>query len=83
LYRISSDFYSSTGQSRLALYTEGELSDGSYGQCILGFQSFVQRAQVDAYDLEGEHLKSRLELGQAAFYGAFQVPEKMMGHKIV
>ena len=38
------------------------------------------RAQFDAYDLENEHLMRRPNLGQVAFYGAYQVSKEMINH---
>lgn len=78
LYRVSPDFDVPQGQSGVALYAVGDREDGSTGPGVAGFQSFVQMSgHVQSYEMEGPPLDHRLRKGLVAFYGAFQVPEKL------
>lgn len=78
LYRVNPDFESPFGNSGIALYADGIREDGIKGPGVAGFQSFVQRSgHVQTFAMEGDHLEKRLQQGRVAFYGAFQVPEKL------
>ena len=78
LYRVYPDFDPPTGYSGIALHAEGTREDGTEGPGIMGFQSFVQRSGVvQSFEMEGVALEKRLKLGRVAFYGAFEVPEKL------
>lgn len=79
LYRVSPDFDPPTGYSGIALYADGTREDGTYGPGIVGFQSFVQRSgHTQNFNIpEGPAMEERLRRGRIAFYGAFQVPDKL------
>jgi hypothetical protein len=78
LYRVYPDFDPPNGYSGVALYADGIREDGTSGPGIVGFQSFVQRSgHVQSFNMEGPALDRRLQLGRVAFYGAFEIPEKL------
>jgi hypothetical protein len=78
LYRVYPDFDPPNGYSGVALYADGTRQDGTEGPGVVGFQSFVQRSgHVQNFNMEGSALEKRLQLGRVAFYGAFEVPEKL------
>ncbi|KAI4954159.1 hypothetical protein J4E91_001869 [Alternaria rosae] len=84
LYRVYPDFDPPHGYSGLALHAEGVRQDGTVGQGIVGFQSFVQRSgHVQNFEMEGPALERRLQLGRVAFYGAFEVPAELKTYDIV
>jgi hypothetical protein len=84
LYRVFPDFGTPGGQSGLALYADMQREDGTPGPGVAGFQSFVQRSgHIQTYEMEGEQLDHRLRKGLVAFYGAFQVPEKMKKEHVI
>jgi hypothetical protein len=81
---VSPDFQVRGGQSGLAIYTEDERSDNTFGPGVVGFQSFMQRSgHVQSYEMEGRTLTARLEKGLVAFYGAFQVPKELRREHII
>jgi len=84
LYRVYPDFDPPQGYSGLALHAEGVRQDGTVGQGIVGFQSFVQRSgHVQNFEMEGPALERRLQVGRVAFYGAFEVPAELKTYDIV
>jgi hypothetical protein len=77
LYRANPDFDSPLGQSGMALYTEEKGQDGVAIPAVLGFQSFVQSSGRSVWEVEGDDLERRLEMGLVSFYGAFKAPKDL------
>jgi len=51
---------------------------------VLGFTAFAQPSSFEQnFDVEGPRLYSRLERGQIAFFGAFQVPERLRDEHVI
>jgi hypothetical protein len=58
--------------------------DGTPCAKVAGFIAFAQEVSVvQNFDLDGPRLYSRLEQGRVAFYGAFQVPEKLKNEHVI
>jgi hypothetical protein len=69
------------GFSGIVIVAPGETTGGStHGLGVAGFQSFVQSSSLVQPPVNNENhiaLQKRLKAGRVAFYGAFEVPERM------
>jgi hypothetical protein len=84
LFRVHPEIRSPSAQSGTAVCILEKLDDGTKCARVAGFTAFVQEVSaVQVFELEGPQLYSKLLDGRVAFYGAFQVPEKLREEHII
>lgn len=84
LFRVHPDLRPHGVQSGTAVCIMEKLDDGTECAKVAGFMAFAQDVSaVQSFDMEGEKLYKRLAEGRVAFYGAFQVPEKLREEHII
>lgn len=81
LYRVDPDFEEPRSNSGTAICLIDEETEV---RKVAGFQSFVQEVSGGQYyEMEDDPFLDMLRLGAVAFYGAFQVPDKLRDEHVI
>ncbi|SPN99228.1 uncharacterized protein DNG_02265 [Cephalotrichum gorgonifer] len=84
LFRVHPQFRPNGVQSGTAVCVLEESDNGEKRAKLAGFTAFAQETSaIQCFDMEGDRLYSRLADGRVAFYGAFQVPEKLRDEHVI